>query len=78
MGLCYNGLRFRGKRGNDVQHFAYIDPGTGSLFLQAVIGVVLGGIFFFRRLIAKVVTNVKKVFKRNGRKEKEPVETEEQ
>jgi hypothetical protein len=29
-------------------NFAYIDPGTGSLFLQAIIGVILGVIVFFR------------------------------
>jgi len=29
-------------------HFGYIDPGTGSLVLQAIIGVVLGAIVFLR------------------------------
>jgi hypothetical protein len=36
--------------------FAYIDPGTGSMILQAVIGGVAGGLFvlrgWWRRLIA--------------------------
>lgn len=32
-------------------NFAYIDPGTGSIFLQAIIGFVLGIIVFFRNYI---------------------------
>jgi len=60
-----------------VLHFAYIDPGTGSLFLQAVIGVVLGGLFFFRRMFAKVSMKVKKVFKRNDGKSQKADKTEE-
>lgn len=50
--------------------FGYIDPGTGSLFLQAIIGVVLGGLFFFRRAFTKVSMKVKRVFKRNGKQTK--------
>lgn len=50
-----------------MHYFGYIDPGTGSLFLQAVIGAVLGGLFFFRRIITKAVMKVKKILKRNGR-----------
>jgi hypothetical protein len=52
-----------------VLHFAYIDPGTGSLFLQAIIGAVLGGLFFFRRVITKASMKVKKVLRRNGKGE---------
>jgi hypothetical protein len=36
-------------------HFAYLDPGTGSLVLQAVIGVILGGVVVFRGFIFKIV-----------------------
>lgn len=57
--------------------FAYIDPGTGSLFLQAIIGVVLGGLFFFRRAITKVSMKVKKVLRRNGKQDKDAEPAEE-
>jgi hypothetical protein len=30
---------------------AYIDPGAGTLILQAVIAAVVGGVAFFRRTI---------------------------
>jgi hypothetical protein len=30
---------------------AYIDPGTGSLFLQLLTGTVLGALFTFRRCL---------------------------
>jgi hypothetical protein len=35
---------------------AYIDPGTGSLALQAIIGAALGAVFYFRRGISKVAS----------------------
>lgn len=31
--------------------FAYLDPGTGSLIIQAVIAAMLGAGFYFRRFI---------------------------
>ncbi len=34
--------------------FAYLDPGTGSLFIQAIIGAVVGGLFVFRSFLAKI------------------------
>lgn len=34
--------------------FAYLDPGTGSLILQATIGVVVGAGIFFRDGIKKL------------------------
>ncbi len=46
--------------------FAYIDPGTGSLFLQVVIGGLLGGLFIFRRMVARMFSMIKKVFRRHG------------
>jgi hypothetical protein len=42
-------------------HFGYIDPGTGSLFIQAIAGGVLGGLFVFRNLIGKAVIKIKGV-----------------
>jgi hypothetical protein len=34
-------------------HFAYLDPGTGSLFVQAVIGSVLAGGYVLRNSIRR-------------------------
>ncbi len=36
--------------------FAYIDPGTGSLVVQALIATLVGVPFFFRRQIGRVVS----------------------
>lgn len=35
--------------------FAYIDPGTGSMILQGIIGGVAGGLFILRTYWAKIV-----------------------
>lgn len=40
------------------EHFAYLDPSTGSLFIQSVIGSIAGLSFVFRRTIASVVRKV--------------------
>jgi hypothetical protein len=34
-----------------MSHFAYIDPGSGSLLLQAILAAVISVPFFFRRTI---------------------------
>lgn len=47
-------------------HFAYIDPGSGSLFIQALIGFVLGGTFMFRRFLGKMVGKITKSSKHEG------------
>lgn len=44
---------------------AYIDPATGSIILQAVIGAVAGATLFFRTSLYKV----KALFSRNGQSE---------
>lgn len=44
--------------------FAYLDPGTGSLILQAVIGVIAGAGIFFK-------DSIKKLFKKSDKKNKE-------
>lgn len=33
-----------------LNHFAYLDAGTGSLIIQALIGVIAGVAVFFRRI----------------------------
>jgi hypothetical protein len=35
-------------------HFAYLDAGTGSLIIQAVIGVIAGIGVFWRRIVASI------------------------
>ncbi len=37
---------------------AYIDAGTGSVVVQALIGALLGGMFFFRGLLAKIARKI--------------------
>jgi hypothetical protein len=54
--------------------FGYLDPGTGSLFLQAIIGGALGVVFLFRKYIVGTVSKVKKALKRDGRKPEAPQE----
>lgn len=34
--------------------FAYIDPGTGSLIIQGLIGALAAGAFYSRALISKI------------------------
>ena len=48
--------------------WAYLDPGSGSYILQMILGVVLGGVYFFRNsfkiLKDKIASFVKKIFKK--------------
>ena len=41
-----------------MKYVSYIDPGTGSLFIQTILGTLLVGVVvfrnFFRRLFAKI------------------------
>lgn len=39
---------------------AYLDPGTGSIVLQAVVGTVLGGLYIVRSNWARLVSYVKR------------------
>lgn len=39
---------------------AYIDPGSGSLIIQAVIATVIAVPFFFRQQIARILRTVRK------------------
>jgi hypothetical protein len=40
--------------------FAYIDPGSGSLLIQAVIAALVAVPFFFRRQIARVADAIRR------------------
>jgi hypothetical protein len=48
---------------------AYLDPGTGSLVFQIVIGFILGGLFTFRTYFSKIKALIVKILEkiRNGR-----------
>jgi hypothetical protein len=47
-----------------LHNIAYIDPGTGSLFIQAVLGTVLAGIVVLRTVIRKIFSKMKPAFSR--------------
>lgn len=40
--------------------FGYIDPGSGSLVIQAVIAALIAVPFFFKRQLARVVSVVRR------------------
>ena len=44
---------------------AYLDPGTGSIILQAILGAIAAGLTFFTNCWAKVKNFFKKRFKKN-------------
>lgn len=48
----------------------YIDPGSGSLILQIIIGFLLGALFFFKNFLRKVKNIMLRPF-RNKRGNKE-------
>jgi len=56
------------------QVFAYLDPGTGSYFIQLIIGGFLGGLYltktFWTNLLKKLVTSLKSLFKTKSDEEK--------
>lgn len=48
--------------------FGYVDPGTGSLFIQAVVGAALAGGIIFRSAVKKAYDKVGAIFSRNKQK----------
>jgi hypothetical protein len=54
--------------------FAYLDPGTGSLIVQTLIGGALAGIVVLRGFIANATHKVKRLF---SRQQKQPATDEE-
>lgn len=40
-------------------NFGYLDPGTGSFFLQVIVGAILGGMVFFRSAIIRIIAKLK-------------------
>ena len=45
---------------------AYIDPGTGSYFLQFLIAIVIGGAFIFKNQLKKVKLFIGRLAKKKG------------
>lgn len=41
-------------------HFAYLDPGTGSLIIQSLIGAIAGVAVFGRRMLVAIKMKFKK------------------
>lgn len=50
---------------HSIFHFAYLDPGTGSLLIQSLIGVTAGVAVFGRRAINSVGRKAKNLFSRD-------------
>jgi hypothetical protein len=46
-------------------HFAYLDPTSGSLFIQTSIGLIAGGLFIFRDFVVRLSTRFVSVFRRS-------------
>ena len=53
--------------------YLYIDPGSGSYLVQAIIAAVLGGLFYIKRFWLKI-----KLFFGGKKKETEPDNAEQQ
>lgn len=43
---------------------AYIDPGTGSIVVQVIVSIILGGIFFIKKFFNKIKMFFHKLFRR--------------
>lgn len=43
----------------------YIDPGSGSLLIQAIIAAVVGALFYFKSALFSVKTFFKGLFKKS-------------
>lgn len=55
-----------------IVRFAYLDPGTGSLIIQSIIGIAAGVAFFGRRTFSSLGHKIKHSFgKQKGKSEEE-------
>lgn len=57
-------------------HFAYIDPGAGSLLVQAVIAAIISVPFFFRRNLSAIVRRARRQNEESGAVERTAADTE--
>jgi hypothetical protein len=46
----------------DLLNFAYLDPSTGSLVIQSLIGVIAGVSVFGRNAVSRVAEKTKRLF----------------
>lgn len=49
-------------------NFAYLDPATGSIVIQSIIGIVAGVTVFGRNAIQQVAAKAKRLFTKGGAK----------
>ena len=52
----------------DFNHLAYLDPSTGSLVIQSVIGVALGAVVFARNAFQNLAAKLRKLFGKSSDK----------
>jgi hypothetical protein len=50
-------------------HVGYLDPGTGSIIIQAVVGVAAGIAVFGRKMVGTVSHKARSLFRKDSRKE---------
>jgi hypothetical protein len=46
--------------------YAYLDPGTGSLFVQVLIGAVLGSLYFIKTYWNRIAKFIISLFNKNS------------
>jgi hypothetical protein len=56
---------------------AYLDPGTGSLIIQAIIGGMLAGGFFMRRFFGGIFRGIGRLFGVKNKTDKDAADTPE-
>jgi hypothetical protein len=49
-----------------VDSHAYLDPGTGSLMLQAIVAGIFAGLFAVKRYIFMIIAFLKRPFQKRG------------
>jgi hypothetical protein len=50
-------------------HVGYLDPGTGSIIIQAVVGVTAGIAVFGRKVVGNVSSKARSLFRKGDNKE---------
>ncbi len=58
---------------NTNQAFAYLDPGTGSIILQAILGFIAAALAYFSFYWNKVKVFLSKLFKKNKKSEQDKI-----
>lgn len=52
----------------DISNFAYLDPATGSIVIQSLIGIVAGVSIFGRNAIHQIAAKGRRIFTKGGTK----------